>query len=134
MPVIKHMPGHGRAEEDSHYFLPVVKASAKELAQDLISFQAVAAMDTIAGMTCHVIFQAWDKDNPATLSKTIIQNIIRDEIGFKGLLFSDDLAMKALDKYGDVVKCVGLSLDAGCDIALPCHTTLNETKSILESL
>lgn len=134
VPVIKHMPGHGRAEEDTHYFLPVVKASKDELAQDLIPFQATTNMDGIAGMTCHVIFEAWDKDHPATLSKTVINDIIRNEIGFKGPLFSDDLAMKALDRYGDVVKRVHLSLEAGCDIALPCHTTLDETKAILESL
>lgn len=131
-PVIKHMPGHGRAEEDSHYFLPVVKASADELAQDLIPFTMNANNEF--GMTCHVIYEAWDADNPATLSKTIIQKIIRDEIGFKGLLFSDDLVMKALDRYGDIVTRVKLCLDAGCDIALPCHTSLDESKAILESL
>jgi len=131
-PVIKHMPGHGRAEEDSHYFLPVVKASAEELQKDLIPFKANA--NNKHGMTCHVIYEAWDADHPATLSKTIIQNIIRDEIGFKGLLFSDDLAMKALDRYGDMVARVKLCLEAGCDIALPCHTTLDESRVILESL
>lgn len=131
-PVIKHMPGHGRAEEDSHYFLPVVKASLAELAQDLIPFKM--NNDAQYGMTCHVIYEAWDADHPATLSKTIIQNIIRGEIGFKGLLFSDDLAMKALDRYGDMVARVKLCLDAGCDIALPCHTSLDESRAILESL
>ena len=131
-PVIKHMPGHGRAEEDSHYFLPVVKASAGELAQDLIPFKRTA--NNKHGMTCHVIYEAWDTNHPATLSKIVIQKIIRDEIGFKGLLFSDDLAMKALDRYGDMVARVKLCLDAGCDIALPCHTTLHESRAILESL
>ncbi|PCH98700.1 MAG: beta-N-acetylhexosaminidase [Alphaproteobacteria bacterium] len=137
VPVIKHMPGHGRAEEDSHYFLPVVKASEKTLLNDLKSFQVVCDSlnaDQFHGMTAHVLYEVWDKENPATLSKTIIKNIIRDTIGFKGLLFSDDLAMKALDRYGDVVKRVHLSLEAGCDIALPCHTPLGETRAILESL
>jgi len=134
MPVIKHMPGHGRAVEDSHYFLPVVKASAEELARDLWPFQMVAQSGLdVAGMTCHVMFEAWDKNFPASISKTIIRDIIRDEIGFTGLLYSDDLAMKALDTYGDIVKRVHMCLDAGTDIALPCHTSLDETKMILES-
>ena len=134
-PVIKHMPGHGRAVEDSHYFLPVVKASAKEMARDLKPFQMAAQSGLdIMGMTCHVIFEAWDAAHPATLSKTVIQDIIRGQIGFQGLLFSDDLAMKALDRYGSVVARVRLCVDAGCDIALPCHTTLQESQDILESL
>jgi beta-N-acetylhexosaminidase len=133
-PVIKHMPGHGRAVEDTHYFLPVVKASETELQDDLKPFQAVAQSGLdIAGMTCHVLFEAWDKDHPATLSKKIINDIIRGEIGFKGLLYSDDLAMKALDRYGDIVKRVQLSFEAGCDIACPCNTTFEETKRILEA-
>ncbi len=131
-PVIKHMPGHGRAKEDSHFFLPVVKASVEDLKQDLIPFKNNA--DCAHGMTCHVIYEAWDAEHPATLSKVVIQDIIRGEIGFKGLLFSDDLAMKALDRYGDIVARVKLCLDAGCDIALPCHTSLDESKAILESL
>jgi beta-N-acetylhexosaminidase len=85
-------------------------------------------------MTVHVIYEAWDKDHPATLSKTIIQNIIRKKIGFNGLLYSDDLSMKALDRYGDIVEKTRLCLSAGCDIALPCHTTIDETQAILESL
>jgi beta-N-acetylhexosaminidase len=134
-PVIKHMPGHGRAVEDSHFFLPTVKASAKELDRDLLPFQHVAQSGlNVAGMTCHVIYQAWDAHHPATLSKTVIHDIIRGEIGFKGTLYSDDLAMKALGRYGDIVKRVELCLGAGCDVALPCHTTLDETKRILESL
>lgn len=133
-PVIKHMPGHGRAIEDSHFYLPAVKASAKELEQDLIPFQMLADDKNVMGMICHVIYQAWDNDNPATLSPFIIQNIIREKIGFKGLLFSDDLAMKALDNYGDIIARVKLCLDAGCDIALPCHTTMDQSRAILESL
>lgn len=134
-PVIKHMPGHGRAEADSHYFLPVVKASAAELKDDLKPFQMIVNANLhCGGMTCHVLYEAWDKDHPATLSKTIINDIIRDEIGFRGLLYSDDLAMKALDRYGDIVKRVELCFNAGCDIALPCNTSLAETKAILESM
>lgn len=136
-PVIKHMPGHGRAAEDSHYFLPVVKASADELHNDLIPFQMVAQWDTdqrVQGMTAHVIFEAWDKDHPATLSPIIIKDVIRGLIGFKGLLYSDDLAMKALDRYGSLVDRVKLSLAAGVNIALPCNTSMDETIAILEAL
>jgi beta-N-acetylhexosaminidase len=136
-PVIKHMPGHGRAIEDSHFFLPHVNAPEADLVNDLKSFQAVTAWDNnghVGGMTAHVLYDVWDNEHPATLSNTIIKNIIRDRIEFKGLLFSDDLAMKALDRYGDVVTRVKLSLEAGCDVALPCHTSLSDSRKILESL
>lgn len=133
-PVIKHMPGHGRAVEDSHYHLPVVQASEKELLKDLEAFKRVAKSGlNVCGMTAHVIYDCWDREHPATLSKTIINDIIRGEIGFKGLLFSDDLVMKALDSYGDILKRIELALEAGCDIAVPCHTTLEQSKKILES-
>ena len=134
-PVIKHMPGHGRAKEDSHFHLPVVSASESDLLKDIESFKITANSNLdIAGMTCHVIYKCWDPEKPATLSSKIIQNIIRKEIGFKGLLFSDDLIMKALDQYGDMIHRVHASLDAGCDIAVPCHTNLLQSKEILESL
>ena len=133
-PVIKHMPGHGRAHEDSHFHLPVVKASETELLNDIETFKAAvqSGLD-IAGMTAHVIYECWDKDNPATLSKTIIRDIIRGEIGFKGLLFSDVLIMKALDSRGDMINRVHEALNAGCNIAVPCHTTLEQSRAILES-
>jgi beta-N-acetylhexosaminidase len=135
IPVIKHMPGHGRAEEDSHYFLPVVKARESDLLNDILPFKMISQSGlNVMGMTCHVLYESWDKDNPATLSKYIIQNIIRGEIGFTGLLYSDDLAMKALDKYGDIPTRVQLCLNTGCDIAMPCHTSFDESKAILESL
>lgn len=134
-PVIKHMPGHGRAKEDSHYHLPIVDAALDDLKQDFIPFQktASAGLD-IAGMTAHVMYPALDKDNPATLSQTIIREIIRGEIGFKGLLFSDDLAMKALDSYGDIVARTQKCLEDGCDIALPCNTDFDQSQAILESV
>jgi beta-N-acetylhexosaminidase len=152
-PVIKHMPGHGRAVEDSHHHLPIVKASEADLFKDLEAFKIICrhpelvsgSKDVVsglrrndvflfAGMTAHVIYECWDKDNPATLSKIIINNIIRNEIGFKGLLFSDDLAMGALESYGTIVERVQLCLEAGCDIAVPCHTSLEESQEILETL
>ena len=134
-PVIKHMPGHGRAEEDSHFHLPVVKAKEADLINDMMAFKKVvdSGLD-VNGMTAHVLYECWDRDYPATLSKKIIGEIIRGEIGFKGLLFSDDLVMKALDSYGDIIARVHMALNAGCDVAVPCHTTLHEAKAILESL
>lgn len=135
-PVIKHMPGHGRAVEDSHHFLPTVEADENALMDDLRSFQYVVSSDVadqIGGMTAHIIFNVWDKETPSTLSNIMINKIIRKEIGFTGLLFSDDLVMKALDRYGAMVDRVHLSLKAGCDIALPCHTSIEDSRKILES-
>jgi beta-N-acetylhexosaminidase len=95
MPVVKHMPGHGRARADSHLELPVVEASRAELeAVDFPPFAAVA--DAPMAMTAHVVFTALDKTAPATLSKKVISTVIRKEIGFRGLLMTDDLSMKAL--------------------------------------
>ena len=92
--VVKHMPGHGRARADSHKELPVVEASAEELAADLAPFRALA--DAPMAMTAHVLYPAWDAERPASLSPTVIGEVIRGEIGFDGLLMTDDLAMKAL--------------------------------------
>ena len=112
--VIKHMPGHGRAEADSHHDLPVVAAGAADLAADLAPFRALA--DAPMGMTAHLLYPAWDPERPATLSPTIIAEIIRGEIGFGGLLMSDDLQMSALS--GTIVARAEAALAAGCDIAL----------------
>jgi beta-N-acetylhexosaminidase len=136
-PVIKHMPGHGRAVEDTHYFLPFVDANENELNNDLSPFKTIIEWDVnnqVAGMTAHLLFKFWNKETPVTLCNKTIKSVIRDYIGFNGLLFSDDLTMKALDQYGDIVQRVHLCLQAGCDIALPCHTDLDESRKILESL
>lgn len=136
-PVVKHMPGHGRAVEDSHYYLPVVKADDNALATDIKPFRYLTQSlpeGSFWGMTAHVVFTAWDDENPATLSPHIIQKNIREKIGFDGVLLSDDLAMKALDKYGSMTMRAMKSLDAGVDIALPCHTTLDEAKDLLDRL
>lgn len=136
-PVIKHMPGHGRAVEDSHYHLPVVMADERELVEDMKPFKYLSENltdGTFWGMTAHVVYKIWDDKNPTTLSEKVIKNIIRERIGFKGLLLSDDLAMKALADYGSMTVRALKCLDAGVDIALPCHTTLDEGKDLLDRL
>lgn len=128
-PVIKHMPGHGRALCDSHYECPTVGASYADLAEiDLAPFKALN--DTAMGMTGHVVYEAIDPDNPATTSSRVISDIIRDEIGFDGLLFTDDLKMQALE--GGMQARVASSLAAGCDIALCCNFDMAEKKAAVE--
>jgi len=114
--VIKHIPGHGRAGVDSHHHLPVVEVDEAALALDIAPFKALAHAPM--AMTAHVLYRAWDATQCATLSPTIIQNVIRQRIGFDGLLMSDDLDMKAL--VGTVPELAAQSLAAGCDVALNC--------------
>ncbi len=113
---IKHMPGHGRTTVDTHHALPVVTASADELAADLAPFRALA--DTPIGMTGHLVFNAWDAERPATQSPIVIEQIIRTAIGFDGLLLTDDLHMEALS--GTVPDRAEAALRAGIDVALVC--------------
>ncbi len=121
LPVIKHMPGLGRALCDSHHELPRVIAGKDDLRkEDFAPFKALN--DAPMGMTCHVVFDAYDDVNPATHSKAIVEDVIRGEIGFDGLLFTDDLKMEALD--GDYAARVRRSYEAGCDIALCCNFSL----------
>ena len=128
--VIKHMPGHGRAQADSHKELPVVTASAEELETDLAPFRALN--DAPMGMTAHVLYPAWDDERPASISPTIIEKIIRGAIGFDGLLMSDDLAMEALKgSAGDRAEAV---VAAGCDLALHCTGILAEMEEIASRL
>ena len=124
--VAKHIPGHGRARADSHKELPVVEASAEELAIDLAPFRALA--DAPMAMTAHVLYPAWDAERPATVSPTIISEVIRGEIGFDGLLMSDDLAMKAL--AGTLAERTAAALAAGCDVALHCSGVLAESEEV----
>jgi beta-N-acetylhexosaminidase len=115
--VIKHMPGHGRAEVDSHDGLPVVRASRAELEADWAPFRAVRRASM--GMTAHLAFSVLDGDDaPATLSPGIIREVIRDAIGFDGLLMTDDLGMKALG--GPLPRRAERALEAGCDVILHC--------------
>lgn len=117
LPVIKHLPGHGRADADSHLSLPRVTTGREELDRtDLAPFRALA--DQVLGMTAHIVFDALDPDRPATLSPAVIE-VIRREIGFDGLLMTDDLSMRALE--GPMDQRAGAALAAGCDVVLHCN-------------
>lgn len=132
VPVIKHIPGHGRATSDSHEGLPVVSDDLATLrASDFIPFKAYCA-DPAAppafGMTAHVVYRAIDPDRPATTSKTVIQDVIRTEIGFQGLLMSDDVGMKALS--GPFEARAEASLAAGCDLVLHCDGNMADMEAV----
>jgi beta-N-acetylhexosaminidase len=123
---VKHMPGHGRAEADSHLKLPRVKAPADLLAADGAAFRALK--EAPAAMTAHIVYEAWDAEFPATCSLKVISEVIRGEIGFDGLLMSDDIDMKALADIGDLAARAGAALQAGCDIVLQCSGDLGDMK------
>ena len=120
--IIKHMPGHGRALVDSHKELPVVTASAEQLETDLEPFERLSAAPM--GMTAHVVYTAWDKERPASLSPIVIRDIIRERIGFDGWLMSDDIGMEALK--GDFSSRSAAVVAAGCDVALHCSGKMAE--------
>lgn len=128
--VIKHVPGHGRAKADSHEALPTVADSDDSLSRDLAPFQALA--DAPMAMTAHICYPAWDETCCATLSPTIIQQVIRTRIGFDGLLMSDDLDMKALQ--GSVPELALEAVNAGCDVALNCWGRIADMEGIAERL
>jgi len=124
--VVKHVPGHGRAMADSHVELPVVTADAAALETDLAPFVRLA--DAPMAMTAHVVYPAWDAERCASLSATVIGEIIRGRIGFDGLLMSDDLGMHALTGGFDD-RAAGV-LAAGCDIALHCSGDMAEMEAV----
>lgn len=127
LPVIKHIPGHGRAKADSHLELPVVDARRAEL--EAVDFPPFAAMaDAPMAMTAHVVYTAIDKTAPATLSKKVISTIIRRQIGFRGLLMTDDLSMKALS--GSYSEKTRRALEAGCDIVLHCNGEMAQMEEV----
>lgn len=128
--IVKHIPGHGRAMVDTHKALPRVTASAEELAIDIAPFKSLS--NATMAMTAHIVFEAWDSERCATLSPTIINDIIRGEIGFDGLLFSDDLDMQALD--GEPAHRALAVVEAGCDIALNCWARMDEMKATVDLL
>jgi len=128
--VVKHLPGHGRTSVDTHKALPTVTASDEELELDLAPFKTLNKAPM--GMTGHLLFKAWDAGTPSTLSKTIVQDIIRDRIGFDGLLFTDDLDMEALS--GTVPERAERAQAAGCDIALNCWAKMDDMTGIAERL
>ena len=127
---IKHMPGHGRSTTDTHKSMPTVTASAEELEHDLAPFRSLASSPL--GMTGHLLFTAWDADNPATLSHKVVQDIIRGAIGFDGLLLTDDIDMEALS--GSVPERARKAIAAGCDVVLNCWAKMDEMVGIVERL
>ncbi|QFT77029.1 beta-N-acetylhexosaminidase [Erythrobacter sp. THAF29] len=127
---IKHMPGHGRTTTDTHKEMPTVQASAEELESDLAPFRALN--NAPIGMTGHLLFPVWDADNPATLSETIIGDVIRGEIGFDGLLLTDDIDMEALE--GTIPERSVRAHEAGCDIILNCWAKMDDMQGICEVL
>lgn len=127
----KHVPGHGRARVDSHAALPRVAASGAAWAADKAPFQA-RARSLPCMMTAHILYEGLDDERPATLSPLVIRSVIREEIGFSGLLFSDDLAMKALN--GSPAALAFEACAAGCDIALYCAGDAAGNREILKIL
>lgn len=131
LPVIKHVPGHGRAMADSHLELPVVSADRPSLEeQDFAPFQALSDMPL--AMTAHILYTSLDADQAATLSPSIVADIIRGHIGFDGLLMTDDLSMKALG--GRIGERAAGSLAAGCDVVLHCNGDAGEMEEIAASV
>jgi beta-N-acetylhexosaminidase len=127
LPVMKHIPGHGRAMADSHHALPVVDTPAAELERnDFAPFRA--HRDLPMAMTAHVVFTAVDPEAPITISAKAIQEVIRGSIGFEGLLMSDDLSMQALS--GSLAGRVAASLGSGCDLALHCNGDMEEMAAV----
>ena len=129
LPVMKHMPGHGRGTVNSHHDLPVTDASAEDLfARDFAPFQALA--DLPMGMTAHYVFSAFD-DRPATVSPVMIE-LIRVELGFDGLLMTDDLSMEALG--GGIGDRAGAAIAAGCDLALHCNGEMADMQAVVAAV
>src|SRR5713226_1915600 len=127
LPVLKHIPGHGRATADTHFRLPVVDTSKAELERtDFAAFRPVA--DLPMAMTAHVVFSALDPAHPATTSATIIKQVIRGVIGFQGLLMSDDVSMNAL--AGSIAERTRAIVTAGCDMVLHCNGDLGEMREV----
>ena len=127
---VKHMPGHGRTDVDTHKALPKVTASAADLEDDVAPFHTLN--HALIGMTGHLVFTAWDAENPATLSETVIGDVIRGAIGFDGLLLTDDIDMEALG--GPVPERAARAQVAGCDIILNCWAKMDDMIGICEAL
>ena len=127
LPVLKHIPGHGRATADTHFRLPEVDTAKTELERtDFAAFQPLA--DLPMAMTAHVVFSALDPAHPATTSATIIEQVIRGVIGFQGLLMSDDVSMNALS--GSIAERTRAIFAAGCDVVLHCNGSLDEMREV----
>jgi beta-N-acetylhexosaminidase len=128
--IVKHVPGHGRALVDSHHELPIVTAGAEDLESDLEPFERLSSAPM--GMMAHVVYTAWDAEHPASQSPFVIDQIVRERIGFDGFLMSDDSNMNALS--GTPAERAATCVAAGCDVALPCSGVLQENIAIAERL
>lgn len=129
LPVLKHIPGHGRATADTHFKLPTVDAPRSELERtDLAAFKPLS--DLPMAMTAHVVFSAFDPAHPATTSATMIADVIRGAIGFQGLLMSDDVSMNALS--GTIAERTRAIFAAGCDVALHCNGNIEEMREVAD--
>ena len=129
LPVLKHIPGHGRATADSHHRLPVVEVDRATLeSSDFAAFRPLAKLPL--GMTAHVVFSAIDPVAPATTSGTMVREVIRQHIGFDGLLMSDDVSMNALS--GTLAEGSRAALRAGCDVVLHCNGKLDEMQAVAQ--
>jgi len=127
LPVLKHIPGHGRATADTHFRLPVVDTSQAELEKtDFAAFRPL--VDLPMAMTAHVVFSAYDPAHPATTSATMIETVIRGLIGFQGLLMSDDVSMNAL--AGSIAERTRAIFAAGCDLVLHCNGKIDEMREV----
>lgn len=127
---VKHMPGHGRTSTDTHKEMPTVTASVAELEVDLAPFRALK--NAPIGMTGHLLFTAWDNENPATLSQIVIEDVIRRQIGFDGLLLTDDIDMEALS--GTVPERAERAIAAGCDLVLNCWAKMEDMTAMAARL
>lgn len=131
LPVMKHMPGHGRTMVDSHHDLPVVNAPIGELESvDFVPFRRMK--DELLAMSAHIVFTEIDRDNPATTSAKVVRDIIRGHIGFDGLLMSDDVSMNAL--RGDIAARARGIVAAGLDVVLHCHGIMEEMIAVAENV
>ena len=129
LPILKHMPGHGRATADSHRSLPIVEATRHQLENtDFKPFKDLNDMP--AAITAHIVYPAWDDQAPTTTSNVMIKDVIRESIGFDGLLLTDDISMRALK--GALRERVENSLAAGCDLVLHCNGKRQEMKKVAE--
>ena len=127
LPIMKHIPGHGRATADSHHALPRVATEAEQLsATDFVTFRSLDMCPM--AMTAHVVYEAIDPQRPATTSPKVIRDVIRGEMGFDGLLISDDLSMNALD--GPLSVRTKAALFAGCDVVLHCNGKMDEMMEV----
>jgi len=137
-PIIKHIPGHGRALADSHLELPHVDADYDDLSKlDFAPFRAIAKSEVgqaVWAMTAHMTYQALETDIPMSLSADSITKVIRDDIGFDGVLICDDLDMKALDAYGTVSDKANKAIAAGCDLGLYCAGEIEKMEELAENL